>query len=214
MNRETRSGSQSNALISEIKAMIEASKDEVITSLTKEIKSLKDEITSLTKRVDTLEQQNKIIKDSNSRIVNELENNFASKSSVLELTKVIEAQCNAIENHERLLRKKNLIIHGVTESSNDPVPKRTISRIMEFLGVDLNTDTDCESVQRLGKPVSGRCRPLRLVLKDFELKSQILSKAKSLRSSQGFSNVYVNSDLTPLQQSFNKHLRTIRDELS
>ena len=214
MNRETRSGSQSNALISEIKAMIEASKDEVIASLTKEIKSLKDEITSLTKRVDTLEQQNKIIKDSNSRIVNELENNFASKSSVLELTKVIEAQCNAIENHERLLRKKNLIIHGVTESSNDPVPKRTISRIMEFLGVDLNTDTDCESVQRLGKPVSGRCRPLRLVLKDFELKSQILSKAKSLRSSQGFSNVYVNSDLTPLQQSFNKHLRTIRDELS
>ena len=66
----------------------------------------------------------------------------------------------------------------------------------------------CEVVDthRIGKPVTGRPRLLKVILKDTKSKREILRRAKMLKSISQFRHVYINPDRTLMQQLERKKL--------
>ena len=102
-------------------------------------------------------------------------------------------------------------VSGVQEDVSGSVEERqkndekTAEDILNCIGASFCI----QSVKRLGK-LSSTSRPIRVVLSDYSQNQQILKKAKSLRSSADYKNVYINIDRTIMQQ---REAKFLRDEL-
>ena len=120
---------------------------------------------------------------------------------------------NIDEYLEREKRKLNLIIHNLPESaSSDPAARshHEEENFKKILKDEFRlTGVQVEKYVRLGRPNVERPRPrlLLVVLKDFQSKREILRKAKDLRDSTTWGNIYISPDLTPKERELNKSLR-------
>ena len=190
--RDTRSSSQSSSMLSEIKLLIEENRNEVIQTLKGEINSLKTFIATLTKRVDELEKANSALSEK----YDDLIENMSDK---------ILDECD-----QRKRRERNVVISGLDETVHGTVSERIEQdkdRVAEVFKELALPDMDIESVQRLGKPASSNGKRLLLVkLQTFDQKMRVLQQATALRNSSRFRRVYINPDLTPLQQSKRREL--------
>jgi len=55
--------------------------------------------------------------------------------------------------------------------------------------------------------VEGKCRPLRVRIKTFEARNEVLKRARDLIESEEFKNIFIAPDLTRKQQQVDKDLR-------
>lgn len=112
-----------------------------------------------------------------------------------------------VEQLEKERRKNNLIIFNLKES-NKSLPKEEDEEKCRDLFRMLGTmDTGIETVVRLGKRIVNRNRPLLIKLiqvRDIRLIMQAKSKLKKI---DGFSNVFIEKDLTLVEREKNKDLR-------
>ena len=79
-----------------------------------------------------------------------------------------------------------------------------MTELASIIGVD---NLDIVEVKRLGNSQTTKPRILRVKCGDLMTKQQLLSNAKKLRHHENFKGIYVNPDLTKLQQSYFKKLR-------
>lgn len=110
-------------------------------------------------------------------------------------------------------RKKNVIVHGVSESQVSDAEQRidddltVLAAMFHEVGVD---ELKVESVVRLGKRNEDATlpRPMKVVLDSEEGKVKLLRNAKNLRTKQegGWAKVFVHQDLTPRQREARKPL--------
>ena len=103
------------------------------------------------------------------------------------------------EEHEREMRKMNIVINGLSESkkTNQVDSRRDdAERIKIIINDVLNLDID--NVFRLGKGVGNRSkpRPIRFSVENYESKRLVLSSVRHLRNHSDYSNVYFTPDLT------------------
>lgn len=115
-----------------------------------------------------------------------------------------------VESRDR--RKANLILSGIPEKDEGTAEERKRSDLLTvkrlFSTLDNSTKKDLISaVVRIGKITSSRPRLLKVICCDSETKRTLLSKSKDLRNFEQYKNVYINPDLTPLQQVKNNKLR-------
>jgi hypothetical protein len=75
----------------------------------------------------------------------------------------------------------------------------------EILHMDFTRNVD--KVERIGRLVEGRVRPLRVMLKRLEGKKEILARAKLLKEVEKFKKMFISADLTRKQQEKDKELR-------
>ena len=109
----------------------------------------------------------------------------------------------------RLLRMTNVIVRGLPEGSGT-VQER--AQKDEKAVEDLLTAIEVRSgnvtgVKRLGKVKDGHARLLCVTFRDVSQKHEVLRKAKLLRDSSKFKRVYVQPDLTRMQQEIDWRLR-------
>ena len=102
-------------------------------------------------------------------------------------------------------RKNNIVIHGVLESDREDK-----DIVYDILGKGLNVDPTryVDEVSRIGQRKE-KVRPIRLKVKSFEGKNELLRRAKMLKDT-GYEKVFLQPDLTIKQQELDKQLR---DEL-
>jgi cell division septum initiation protein DivIVA len=117
------------------------------------------------------------------------------------------------ELEQRIRRKGNIIISGVSERPNGTLEekrehdKEAVDSILKEMEAD---DCTFEKCYRIGQPKSNGVRLLRVIGFDEDERNKILRKAKSLRNKESFRGIYVNPDLTPIQQ---REAKKMRDEL-
>lgn len=190
--RDTRSNTQSASLLSEIKVLIESSKNEVIDSLTSEITRLRDEIASLSQRVNNLEAENKVLKDSFEQMGDEM----------------IEGMFKEYELRRK--RETSVVVFGITEKTEGTLAEKKnhdfckITDIFKELQVP---ETTIIHHHRLGRATDGK-RPITLKLNSIDHRNKVLKAAFSLRNARNFSSVFIKPDLTPTQQDQRKRLLT------
>jgi PHD-finger len=124
-------------------------------------------------------------------------------------------------------RKNNIVFHGVKEADvvsleslelNDFGKTADQEMIEEVLktGLRLDASRHIEEVYRIGKYVAGKTRPLRVRIRTFEARNEILKRARDLKDCTEFKRIYIAPDLTRKQQEFDKdlrdHVKKFRDE--
>ena len=114
------------------------------------------------------------------------------------------------EYRDREMRKSNIIIFNIPEpKSVDSAQWKkediaVINAIAEELG---STALDFVGVVRLGAKSSDKNRPLKVQLNSLSQRRFLLMKAKELRKSKQFSNMYINPDLSYKERQALKELR-------
>jgi len=218
--KNTRSTPTTSVTLNDIKDLIEVTKNEIIDALRADIDRLDATIHSLLARVQNLESEGNLLRKENEGIKEQL---VKLKS---EVTEYQARTCMSHEDSEmpteellhelelRFQRRGNIVLSGIPEESKGSLEERQesdmckVSCILQEIGV---SNFKCQDKpQRIGRSNPGRIRLVRLKNLDMDAKSEILSKARLLRRSGRFNKVFVNPDLTPLQQRDQKRLR---DEL-
>lgn len=80
-------------------------------------------------------------------------------------------------------RKCNLVFHGVKESGPDSLDKEMMSPDQDFVeeilkvGLHLDASRHMEKIQRIGKHSEGKTRLLRVKIRTFDARNEILKRA-------------------------------------
>ena len=116
--------------------------------------------------------------------------------------------------HEREERKCNIIIHNVPEPITEDKKREEGEKICDIFAVMKCDEIMPKSVIRLGRPVDGRIRLLKLTLESVACEHKLLGGTKSLRAKDGdgnvkhgWSNVFITPDLTKEEREKDKALR-------
>ena len=146
-----------------------------------------------------------------------LVNGFDQKVEIKVNDKVKHMKDDVEESMEIERRKNNLVFHGVKESVTPLVnfdqlgsTKSEDQELVEELlksGLRLDATRHIEGVQRIGRFVQGKIRPLRVAIKTFEARNEILKRARDLQNSTEFKRIFIAPDLTRKQQQIDKELR-------
>ena len=124
------------------------------------------------------------------------------------LTHVSDGIMEELEN--RLSRRNNLIFAGIAESTDGSVNDRKQhdeSKILEILAAVNCEAVSLTSYNRIGRPRDSAPRLIKVTFGNFQEKLSVLRNSRNLRNSTDFRNVYINNDLTSLQQIKDKELR-------
>ena len=202
--RTTRSNSQTNFTLSDMKELLERSKNETIAEMKLQTDRIADTVMQILSRLEDLEASNVRLQKKNQELELELEH--------------LKSECRdgyaavADEVYQRSRRERNLIISGVPESNIGTIGEREQAdeSFCRRLFADLSTSVDFEKATRIGRSRNGRSRLLRVRFQKTEDKFRILRTCKELRKHEEYKNVFINLDRTPLEQRIDKRLR---DEL-
>lgn len=114
-------------------------------------------------------------------------------------------------------RKNNVILTNLPESEKETQEEKEeeeVKKVLNHFENDSNLtkeDIQIQKVFRLGKPVPGKRRLLKVELKNTESKEKVMKAASVLNQSQRkvelTKRTYVNADLTPKQRSVENDLR-------
>lgn len=136
------------------------------------------------------------------------------ESLVIELTTVKQENTKLKEQNakqeiriaalERVTRKKNLVIKGVTEDENESFEEteKKIETLLRKIGVDMNTDTDVDEIRRIGIHKAGKSRPIIMKLTKEKQKTDIQKKARNLKGTE----IWIDEDYTKEIQEERKQL--------
>ncbi|MEW8548734.1 MAG: hypothetical protein AB2693_34970 [Candidatus Thiodiazotropha sp.] len=115
---------------------------------------------------------------------------------------------------EREERKCNIIIHNVPEPTTEDKKREDEGKIREIFAVVKCEDINLKSVVRLGRPISGKSRLMKVELDSVASKNKVLGGTRWLRAkdgdgnvAHGWSNVFITPDLTKEERDKNKKLR-------
>jgi hypothetical protein len=118
------------------------------------------------------------------------------------------------EINEREYRRRNLIIYGVEESKtpNDGADRQKILALMTVINPDIGISNI--SHHRLGKPVNGKPRPLKVRLMDNVDINQLLKnfgRRKYSDSVEQLRNISISRDKTLTERQY---VNKLREELN
>lgn len=111
----------------------------------------------------------------------------------LQLEQQIEQQQTTIDNLEKQIRMKNILIFGVEETEHNF--RDLIHLVLDILNNKMGVTCQKEEIdntQRIGKK-NGKCRPIRVTLTTTWKKIEILKKKKTLDDL----SIYIKEDFPP-----------------
>lgn len=167
-------------------------------------------------RLKKLEERPAVIEEAQERIefkVDQLKRNIDEP-----MVQVVQGAVEGVlqqdeEEMEIEHRKRNVIVHGVSESQVESSDQRVdedltlLAAMFQEVGT---AEVQVESVVRLGKRNENLShpRPMKVVLNSVEGKVKLLCNAKNLRTKQEgeWSKIFIHQDLTPRQRELRKPL--------
>ena len=207
--RSTRSNSQNDVTLDNIKILIENSKAEYLDCVKKavrdEMKSIREDMLVLSSRVDQLENDNRILLGAYQEL----------KKQTLTCRPMNDDQMESIvhEIEQRYSRRENVIVRGLPELDTGSPSQRNAADlgkahdIFSAMGIDKPVIRDAT---RLGKITRDRPRLLKIRCVDVDSQKEVLKRSRTLKNVDEYRNVYINKDLTVDEQ---KRQTLLRGEL-
>lgn len=145
---------------------------ELLVSMQQEIRQQKAEMSEMKEDIKNTINNN----------INEKFKNLEIKNEVLE--KKIQEQSDKINNLERYIRRKNLVMFGVQEGEKTyyELERRILKILNTHFNVQYNSN-NIEAVRRIGKK-SEKARPVIISFSTIGLKLEIQKNSKCLRNTQ------------------------------
>ena len=127
-------------------------------------------------------------------------NNQTPNGTYIDIRAIMEETKNAelVEEKEKKLRSKNLIIHGVEESSsenkNDAIKSDDI--YINNFTTALKVTFTVKSELRIGLAGQDKNRPIKVVMNTKEVRKRTLSNLRNLKDFPEYKNISVTEDYT------------------
>ena len=106
-------------------------------------------------------------------------------------------------------KRKNLIILGVPEMNSNRDALKKFIEMNDFLGNHRLEKWDIKSIGRIGDRSEDKPRPLKIELKHFSDKLDIMRKLYRLKNCRKYEGIIIQHDLTPNQL---KHYAEMKNE--
>ncbi|KAK4874587.1 hypothetical protein RN001_013947 [Aquatica leii] len=138
-------------------------------------------------KLDTLVSEMKLVKEENVKL----------KAQILE-------QEGKIINLEREVRKKNIVIKGVTdeENENENELRAKLQTIIQKISMNIDIKADTDQARRIGGYSKDKKRPIHVKLTKESTKLAILQNAKKLKES----DIWIDQDYTKKTQEERRRL--------
>ena len=211
---QTRSKSKSNTPqtippdVKLLKDLVNEMKNDLMLTINTEFEKISESLASLSSQVKNIEHRMDDL--SKTQCVQTLDINNLKSSMKRVSAELPDQILDEVEN--RLRRRHNIILSGVAEPEVGSVGDRVAEDTATIEGVarELGCDIDFSNVHRIGRITGGRPRLLSFCCKSEEDKVSLLRNAKKLRTTRKFKGVYINRDLTPMEQ---RQRRTLLEEM-
>ncbi len=191
--------------IQEINCKVQSINDNVSTMLEEvpQITSIEDRFSSIEQAISSFAEP----KESTIR-VNSLTSQSESNISLYSQHELMLEVTNEIDQRQK--RRRNLVIHNVDESEDATQDYEKVRDILQEVTKDKSlVDQHLTKVYRLGKQSPGRNRTMKIHFKYEDFCHSILQNSRNLSTSKSYSNIVIQSDLTPLQRH---HLKSLVHE--
>ncbi len=181
----------------------------MISSLTKELNEVKAALSAFVTRVSVIEEEVNIIMSANTSITTEM-NSLKEKVHHLESLPIEDS---IAELQSRQFKADNVIIQGLPEKESGSQAERDthdanlVSRVFQEIGVSCEEGFTASDIRRMGGRRGDGSRLLRLKTKTPEQKAEVLRRARDLKNSSTYNNVFIRPDLTPMQLESRRRLR-------
>ena len=115
------------------------------------------------------------------------------------------------ELNDRKAREKNIIVFGVEESIEQDIEVRRqkdfdkMGKLLADCGV--GGGGEMARVVRLGKPATGKLRPILVAFKNLGTKQALFKNIRSLRDKPQWHDVRIGNDMTPAEREKEKLMR-------
>ena len=192
-----------------VRQLVQSAKQEIISSITIQIQRIDDNLLRLCGRVDSIEAQFHLLQGEQKWLSKELEKmkTTATACGTLERSSNDNTENIIHEMEMRHRKRKYLVISGLKECNDGDLSARnnhdikSVKNVLNAIKIDPVNITE---ISRLGKITPSRPRLLRLKCPNMKIRSEILKQSKNLRSNTSYRNVFINQDLTYVQQKRNK----------
>lgn len=127
------------------------------------------------------------------------------------------ANATISEIKEREKRRKNVIIHGVPESTKEVLTDKRAEdeqKIKEILEVIGKNEVKPAYSRRLRSKDSSKPGPILVELNESATRNPLLLAAKKLRETTNYKSVYISPDLTEAERKLDYELRKERNDLN
>ena len=169
----------------------------------------------------TLTKEMVELKESNREIVKVLTRMDALENMVDELRadnkichQVIDQQQRFLESLDARERDKNVIVTGISETSQDMGvdDESRLTNVLEKLTLDI--PQDAMDIKRLGKPNIRNKRPILVSFRDKQTRNSVIEKARLLKDSDmPYNRVYIKKDIHPaLRREYDRLRKSEREE--
>ena len=114
---------------------------------------------------------------------------------------VIHQQQLYLESIDNRERRSNLVIMGLSESSNDigSTDNEKLRNVLSTANCPADIDPSRLAIRRLGQPNSTRPRPLHVTLNNQQQRDAVIGVAKNLKNAGAtYSQVYIKKDIHPV----------------
>jgi gas vesicle protein len=205
---------QGKSLTDEIRKAIREETKQIVNVFRDEIENVRAEISRIFHHLSSLEHSLKEVKSTQQRHSEEISKlkELHSRKPNGPVPVASDLSDSLREMEDRLSRRSNLIIRGMPEpvcsdhADCEESDARTVSELFQVLDV---TPSSPLQIKRIGKIITGRPRLLKLQFTSQSVRDLALRKSNRLRATK-FGNVYLNKDLTIMQQ---KEQRILLQEL-
>lgn len=138
----------------------------------KHLEELSSSISSINEKFKTYEQERK----EKNKIIEDLQNSNAK------LEKQVDDLERKMDRQEQYSRRNCILIHGISETSNENTDDLVIKTIKEHLDIEIN-ENDIDRSHRLGKRSnnSSKSRPIIVKLVKYNTRSKIFYNKKKLK---------------------------------
>ena len=196
-----------NELEQRLKASIEDAIQKAMGSMHRQIKeevsTLTLQVNELQRRVDKLEAQR--MGDQSTEQQSVRHEDLDPKIGMLEtqvkhLSSAFSAHNRKVEAEEWEARKNSVIIVGLEESENE----NAVEAVKRLFAMKLDLqEPKFDTANRIGRKQSDKCRPIKVKFSSLQEKKLVMERKQSLKHTR----IYINHDLTKLQQERSKKLR-------
>lgn len=205
-SRSRRGSLKNDIKLKDVAELIRESEERMKSFIKEEIKSVTDRLTQIEANASLMQSECVRLDDELSKIRN-----------------VVINQQLLVEDHERKLRANNVIIHNIPEdrvSSESDVlddDEQKIECLCRSARVDIGAN-DIVTIHRIGKRQANKVRPIKLTLKNTDLKFKFLNSRRQIMSNEYLTKIFrnrifINSDNSLLVQKEEQRLRSKLKEL-
>ena len=179
---QTSKGTLVGASLDDVRKIIKDAKDEILAKLSSELAKMNACISALTSRVANIETGQVVMKSTCDRHENQISH---IQSSIDHLKGDLFSSVSD-EVDMRCDRMQNLIVSGLSELGDGTVDERKdhdwrqFTEVLDEMEID-KYDRDDFEVFRIGKPISGKPRLLKVICPDTNTKRDILRKGRLQR---------------------------------